>query len=363
MLEVDPFAYYPQHASVIAGWGGSGLSPDPLYCLHTYYLDMRSGPARFELELRNVRASFGELVLCVHAQRLGSDENASLVSGTRLDVVSDHARDLRATVAFFALRNVQYALYGYFQQGSDIRADGVKVTLHESNGEVGDYIEPPRSALALSQNRSDVRPANALIHVLPPRMNAPVSQDFTRLQRAELIAAGEGKSADDWAEALTLNALKAYGVTIPALEGIVVGACSPRFLDALTNASFALQVVESHPVPAPALGLFGDFLVWPQGLCVIGNASQRWDVVNGWFGRLKIGGFGVMTCRYRPGDIPSSSHSANSGHEITQNEIGRWALQLIGNGFSVAPLAFSSPEDLVLDDAGLARFALIAKRI
>ena len=48
---------------------------------------------------------------------------------------------------------------------------------------------------------------------------------------------------------------------------------------------------------------------------------------------------------------------------MTQNEIGRWALQLIGEGFSVAPLAFSTPEDLVLDPLGFARFALIAQRI
>jgi hypothetical protein len=363
MREVDPFAYYAHHASAIEGMGGSGLSPNPLYCLHTYYLDMRAGPARFELELHNARASFGELILCVHAQRPNSDENASLVAGTRIDVVTDKAKDLHATVNFFALRNVQYALYGYFQQGSDMRADGVKVILQESDGEVDDYIEPPRSILAATPNKREVRPANALIHVVTPRLIAPVSQDFTRIQLGELKAAGQGQTADEWAEALTLNALNAYGVTVRALEGVVVGPCSQRFSEALTNSAFAVVPVDADPVPPPNSGLFGDFMVWPQGLGGLDEAKQRWAAVKGWFGRLKIGGVGVITCRYRPGDIPNSSRSALAGIEITQNEIGRWALQLIGDGFSVAPLAFSATEDLVLDPDGLARFALIAKRI
>ena len=363
MREVDPFAYYPHHASVIEGMGGSGLSPNPLYCLHTWYLDMRAGPARFELDLENVRASYGELILCVHAQRANSDENASLVAGTRIDVTTDRAKDLHATVAFFALRNVRYALYGYFQQGSDIRSTGVRVILHESDGEVDDYIEPPRSILAAKPTERDVRPANALIHVLPPHLVSPVSQDFTRIQRSEIKASGQGDTADDWAEALAINALKAYGVTIRALEGVVVGPCSQRLFDALEHSGFAVVPVEADPVPPSTSGLFGDFMVWPQGLGTIDDSKQRWAAVKGWFGRLKIGGVGVITCRYRPGDIPNSSRSAIPGAEVTQNEIGRWALQLIGECFSVAPLAFSTPEDLVLDPLGFARFALIAQRI
>ncbi|KUR80715.1 hypothetical protein [Novosphingobium sp. FSW06-99] len=361
MREVDPFAYYAHHASAIGGFGGGELSPNPLYCLHTYYMDMQAGPAKFEVQMHNVRASFGELMLCVHAQRRDSDENASLVAGSRVDVVTDKPSDLHATIAFFALRNVQYALYGYFDQGSDMRADGVKVVLHESDGEAGDYIEPPRSILASQQMKREVRPANALIHVVPPRLTAPVSQDFTRIQQRELKASGHGESADEWAEALALNALKAFGVTVPALEGVVVGPCSQQFCTALTDARFSIVEVPAEPVPPPDFGLFGDFMVWPQGLGEIDDAAQRWETVKGWFARLKIGGLGMITCRYRPNEIPSASNTA--ARNINQNEIGRWALRLIGDGYSVAPLAFSAADDLVLDADGLARFALIAKRI
>jgi len=360
MREIDPFSYYSSHASAIRGLGGPGLSPNPLYCLHTDYLDIRPGPAKFELQLQNVRASFGELILCVHALRPHTGENASLVAGTRVDVTTDQALDLRAVVAFSVLPKVQYALYGYFLNGSDIRADGLKVLLQEFDGDVEDYVEPPRSILAMVQQKREVRPANALIHVVAPRLVAPVSQDFTWIQLGELKASRLGETADDWAEALCLNALNAYGVKVPALEGVVVGPCSERFSKALVDNDFALREVAADPVPPANSGLFGDFMVWPQGLGILEDARARWEMVKGWFGRLKIGGMGVMTCRYRPGDIPTANASVP---EVTQNEIGRWALRLIGEGYSVAPLAFSSREDLVLDAEGLARFAIIARRI
>jgi len=59
MRDIDPFAYYFNHSSAIPGLGGDSLSPDPRYCFHTDYIDVRPGPARYELLLRRVRASRG----------------------------------------------------------------------------------------------------------------------------------------------------------------------------------------------------------------------------------------------------------------------------------------------------------------
>jgi hypothetical protein len=69
-----------------------------------------------------------------------------------------------------------------------------------------------------------------------------------------------------------------------------------------------------------------------------------------------------MTLRYLPDSGPVSSDDVGGGTQVTRNEIGKWALGLIGAGYSVAPLAFSAPEDLELDQDGLARFALIVRR-
>lgn len=363
MREIDPFPYYGTHASAISGFGGEHLSPDPRYCFHTHYIDVRPGPARFELQLESAHASHGELALRVHAVKTDSDESAILVSGARLELALDDTRDVRASVAFVAMRNVQYAFYGYFTEASDVKADGLGVFLHEFEGEVEDYVEPPRSYLALDQERSEVRPANALIHVITPHLAMPVSQDCTWWQMDELKSVPDtAPTIDGWAEALCLNALHSYGVVVSGLEGLAVGPCSDGFFRVLEKAGFAMMAIDAAPLPAGNSNVFADFMVWPEGLAVDPDGARRWAAVKAWFGRLKIGGVGVLTCRYRPETSPTNSNTAVEGPEITQNEIGKWALRLIGDGYSVAPLAFSSPEDLVLDSEGLARFAIIAKR-
>lgn len=364
MRELDPFAFWANHASAIGGLGGEALSPDPRYCFHTTYTDVRPGPARFDLTLRKARASRGELALRIHAFRPDTGENASLVAGARLVVAVDDPRDLQISVPFSALRHVKYAFYGYFIEDSDIHVEGMAVSLQEFDGDVADQPEPPRSLLALSRRDHDVRPANALIHVVTPHITAPVSQDCTRAQMAELaVQWGPGQTCDDWAEALCLNALRAYGVIVPALEGVVVGTCSPRFSAALALSGFVVEAVAAHPPPPDSSGLFGDFLVWPEGLWPEPDPAARWDVVRAWFGRLKIGGLGVMTCRYHPDPAKTSSSHAVEGPLITRNEIGKWALRLIAEGYSVAPLAFSEPEDIYPEADGLVRFALVAQRL
>jgi len=361
MRDIDPFSYFPNHTSAIPGLGGDRQSPDPRYCFHTQYIDVRPGPARYELLLPRVRASYGQLALRVHAYRPDTGENASLVAGARLDVAVDEAQDLRVSVLFSAMRNVQYAFYGFFIEHSDIEADGLSVALQEFEGEVEDIVDPPRSILALNQDPADVRPANALIHVVTPHLVAPVSQDCTWRQLYEIKDGDLGP--DGWAEALCLNALRFYEVTQPALEGLVVGACSDGFVATLREARFAVEAAPAIPPPPPTSGLFADFVVWPEGLLADPDPAARWYAIKSWFGRVKIGGIGIVTCRYRPDDAPVSSLLAIEGTEVSRNEIGKWALRLIGEGYSVAPLAFSPSEDCVLDAEGLARFAIIARRL
>ena len=364
MRDIDPFAYYFNHSSAIPGLGGDSLSPDPRYCFHTDYIDVRPGPARYELLLRRVRASRGELALRIHAFKPQSGENASLVAGARMAVAVDEEQDLRISVPFYAMRNVQYAFYGYFTEDSDIHSDGLSVSLQEFEGEVEDYVEPPRSFLALEQDPDDVRPANALIHVITPHLGAPVSQDCTWPQLKEIIPGTvRDQGVEGWAEALCLNALQAYGVIVPALEGLIVGGCSDAFRLALDTRGFAVRQVDPAPPPPSSSLLFADFLAWPEGLWSEPDSALRWAAIRAWFGRLKIGGVGIITCRYRPSDTPTSSRLAVEGQNISRNEIGKWALRLIGDGFSVSPLAFSEPDDLVADTEGLARFAIIARRM
>lgn len=363
MRQIDPFSFFFNHASAVAGLGGDGLSPDPRYCFHTPYVLVRPGAASFELTLRDVRATRGELALRVHAFRPESGENASLVAASRLDVSTAQRVDLTATVRFAALRDVHYAFYGFFIEDSDIAARALEVALHEPEDGAVDFIPPPRSILAQHLPPREVRPANALIHVIAPHLAKPVSQDCTEAQIAEAATGVEGVAmTGDWAEMLCLAALGTYGIRDRALEALLVGPVSQAFATALGDAGFLLRQADTDDVPAPSSPVFADVVFWPQGLGHEPDPETRWSIVQAWLARLKIGGLGVITMRYRPEVEPVSCLDVTDGPDLTRNAIGKWALKLIGLGYDVAPLAFSLREDLRLDADGLARFALIVRR-
>jgi len=103
-------------------------------------------------------------------------------------------------------------------------------------------------------------------------------------------------------------------------------------------------------------------VVWPDGLRGEIDADRRWTIFNAWLGRLKIGGLGVMAVSYRPDSVASRGGETTDTAYVSRKEIGKWALRLIANGYSVAPIAFSSLEDLVLDSDGLAHFIMIVQR-
>lgn len=363
MREIDPFAFFYNHASAIKGLGGDARSPDPRYCFHTPYVEVRPGVAWFELKLTGVRASHGELALRVHAFRPESGENASLAAAGRLNMWVDEKQDLHVKVRFGALRDVKYAFYGHFLEHGDIFADAVSVMLVEPEGEEEVYIEPPRSILAINETKRDVRPANALIHNDPVRVRVPVSQDCGQSQLAEIgLSATNGAEAlAAWSEAFCLAAMKAYNVGGTGLEGQIVGPASPAFSRELTLAELSLRNMDVEPQASDAK-MFADFLLWPAGPPPEVDPFARWSRIKTWLARLKIGGMAVIHLRYKYEAGPLSAASAVDGAYLTRNEIGKWVLRLIGEGYSVAPMAFLPSTDLVFDMDGLAAFNLIVRR-
>ena len=370
MREIDPFSYYSGQASAIPGFGGELPPPDAGYCFHTEYIAVRPGLASYQLRIAGVRASCGRLALRVHSHRRDRAENAKFVAGAQIDLDGRDGPELCVGVQFVALPQTQYAFYGQFVRDADIRADAVTVSLGEGAGQAHEYVEPPPSVLASPLDRQDLMPAKALLHVLSHPLGAPVSQDCTVRQMAELRAdASSGHGLDDWAEALCLNALRVHGATGQALEGLLVGRCSDRFAAALREGEgedeggggHDLRVFAATPPPPENATIFGDFLVWPHALEEDGDPALRWLAVRAWFGRLKIGGIGIIACRFVPGH--PAAGGGQPGPPITRSEIERWARRLIAEEYSVDPLVFSTYEDLQIDEEGLARFALVARRV
>lgn len=362
MRAIDPFSYYPGCASAVPGLGGTEPPPEPGYCFHTDYVAVRPGIATYQVRLDGVEASRGRLALRVHALRRDGVGNARFVAGAQVDVRADQGRELCVGVQFVAEPQMHYAFYGKFVRETDLRAVSLDVRLDERPGQ--GHAEPPPSVLASALDRREALQARALLHVLSHPLFAPVSQDCTIAQMAELRA-GDGAGTgglDDWAEALCLNALRVHGATSAALEGLVIGACSPEFLAMLRVDGAHVHMLPAIPPPDADSTLFGDFLVWPEGLQHGLDSAARWGAIRDWFARLKLGGIGVMTCRFRPRRVALGAVEAIDDQMVTRSEIERWAVQLITEGYSVDPLVFSAPEELQIDDDGLACFALIARR-
>ncbi|HWU02697.1 MAG TPA: hypothetical protein VN222_08175 [Novosphingobium sp.] len=368
MREIEAFSYWPDHASAIRGFGGHRMSPDPRYCFHTLYNDVQAGPARYVLRLRQARASVGELTLRVHAFRPPHDTQISLVAGGRLLLNEVASGDLAVEVPFVALRGVVYAFYGYFSEDTDIQAGHVGVELVESEGGAeAHFVEPPRSALAPADSRAEVRPANALIHAGKVSLGAPVSQECTVAQISAIGRQG-GERGDiaarlaQWREVVCLAALDAYGVNLAGLDGLVIGPAGEGVRAPLGRGHFVVTYADKVPEEAVD-GDFCDFLLWPHAAGVADASDERWQQVRTVLGRLKIGGLGVIGLTYRqPDALISSSHAARD-EALSRNEVGQWALRLIGQGYSVAPMAFAPFADAVPDGEGQVSCTLIVKRL
>lgn len=364
MREIDPFSYFFDHASAIGGFGGNRRSPDPQYCFHTHYVEVRPGQASYQLKLSGALASQGELTVRVHAYKPSTGGNATLVAGSRLYLGAEERSELTVTVKFVALRDVNYAFYGYFTDNSDISAEKVEVFLDEPEDGASIYVEPPRSIMALELGASETRPANALIHYGSPTLSIPVSQDCTFSQLADMEVASD--SIDDalevWRKSVTLTALRAYEVLVPGLHGLLLGPLGQRVETAILNAGMIFDHGNALPLPNPSSELFYDFILWPDQHEVTGTPETRFAAISAWLGRLKIGGVAVLGLRYRADASIVSSTLAMETGLLSRNEIGQWALRLIGAGYSVAPLSFVAPHDRVIGSDGLASFILIVRR-
>lgn len=372
MRDVDPFDYWETHSSAIAGMGGRERSPDPRYVFHTRYHEVRAGRAQFILRLTGVFASFGELSVRLHAWKPATNSNVSLVSGARLFFEGKEEANLTLPVRFAAQDGVLYALYGYLAEDSDLTAKALQVFIDEPEDAGKRLPEPPRSFLTADRQVEEVRPANALLHYGPTEIEHPVSQNCTLEQVAALGSGAVGQERAEtsdaaitrWSEALSLNALTTYGATDSGLQGLLVGPVSADYTNQLERFASLTHVQGGRP-PSRESSDFYDFLLMPGGLEVAAegsDAARRWEAIEDWLARMKIGGLAILGLRYRPAIDLVSSSGAVDMRMLSRNEIGQWALRLIGNGYSVAPLAFASVSDLVIDQEGLAGFILIIQR-
>lgn len=350
MRAINPFSYFVDYASQLRGFGGDRPSPDPQYCFHTRYEVVRPGRAIYALKLLGARATQGELTVRVHAFKPEFGGAPSLAAGNRLSLDFGTRQDLAVTVPFHAIKGVEYALYGFFTEPTDLSVAEVAVELDEPEDEEDILIEAPLSTLADPATTQESGPATGLIHIGAVRRDSPVSQDCTWRQLEPTGTLPERMAR--WRETVCMAALTAYGVDLPGLDGWVVGTVSPAMEQAMLAKPFTLLF--RNEAPGRESGEFADVILWPEGPPPHADASARWGALHDWLDRIKMGGCALVGLTYAAGET--------SAEALSRNEIRQWVFRLIGMGYSVAPLAFADDRDLAVDEAGMASFCLIVRR-
>lgn len=346
MRRLDAFSYYLQHASALPGFGGPGSAPDPRYCFHTHYEELQPGRTIFRLILTDAKASVGELTLRVHGYKPGPDSDITLVAGTRKLLAADGqvAATIELSVAFVALKGVQYALYGFFSEPSDLQVGDVEVIVEELHSDQTPFVEAAAPCSHFS-NPSVISP-DRLHADGEPSLHNPTSQDCThsQLPGSRRTAASEA-DCRQWENAVALAALEQYGQLDANAQGHLIGDVDGSLATAIS--------VRGGNVAHRDAGY--DFIVcsgleWPAA------SVDRYQFLQGMISNVLQGGLAIFFLRYAAHESQRSET-----HNIDRNEIGQWALRLIGAGNDVAQLAFAPSAQRVADNEGRTPFVFIVR--
>lgn len=355
MRAVEPFAYFPDQASAIAGFGGARPPVDPLYCLHTAYVPVQPGLTCFTLRLSDACASRGELTLRVHSYRPDGLAGVTLVAGNRLqlDRLEDGqaGRQIDLPVRFRAVAGVHYALYGFFSEAADLRATAISVMLEEddASGQAqADAALPEQDSAFAIEAAFTARQKLACSADQP--LSLPLSRDCRTDEAQAALVEWPGLSPiDAWTQSLCVHVLRHQGCLQPGATGLLQRE-NPRLAALLSERGCVVRHGEASDAER------FDFLIIDGPPHDAADHPAHYAYLLERCSRLLRGGLAVILTSYHPGAMPGSDR-------IDRNALCQWALRLIASGYDVAQLRFSEAALLEWDREGVARFAMIVRKV
>jgi len=372
--ELDPFGFLIGHASAIKPLGGAERGPDPRYVFHTPYVPFRPGRVIFTVHLDRLQATFGELRVNINAFVPGSGRDAIFVTSSRVQLADKAAMQRGIVLSILAVAGATYAAYGFCLDGTDARAEGIRITAEEVDS--GDEATGDVPLLPTSFGDQQVHTPIRLVDDNAPSLQDPVSQPMTADQLGE-AAFGRWAAAlsqrgapprNVWPVAFVAQALDRYGMLRAGARGLALGqdaaALAPILAASGCNAllsaispnhdlpvewnALPCSPIDAEPgpsglLPGVALSLADeppelrgfDFL-WSVGL-----AGHRYRA--GDFGSFLIEAMGPL----RPGGYAIHMFDLATGpgappEAVSRREVERIAVTLISRNFSVAQLNFAT---------------------
>ena len=371
---IEPFVYFPNHASAIPGLGGAHRSPDPNYCFHTHYFGYLPGTVLIHITFRKARATTGELSIRIHGYRPDNQQlGIKLIAADRMQTEGLKGEDHTVVVRFAAIPGVHYAAYGYFSAPSDLRADGIDLIAEERGG---DDLENYQGAHAPPSmlNTAQLTGVNALISTAAPQLLFPNSQPFTpqQLQSAEFRERWPALDLDTdpverWRAVFALQALHIYGFLQLGARALVIGPIPPEFIAILSQHGCEIHRADETGATAQAGNelLPSDLGHFDIVLCLQGSqTAEKWEnpaqFLDHATRRLMTGGMAVIIVDYIH-HLPPGGRGA-APQALTRADLERLALRLISHGYHLAQFRFPSSIDRISDFSWVVQFGVVIQR-
>lgn len=221
----DPFEFWPDAQSRIAGLGGTVPPLDPPYAFHTGYQELGNGVVTCTLRFGRLEATIG--VLTVRVSGIAPDPGAAseLIRTWTADLRDIAESDGVLELSFQASAGSRYAMLGQIFQDSDASARSLTVEYLLSPDEVATSGQAVRKTLF--GRRMFRRTAKMQVRA-QPTLADPVSQACTPSQLTEPTYArwlGALPGADmigqeRWGLVFVLQALERYGAMRPGARGL-----------------------------------------------------------------------------------------------------------------------------------------------
>lgn len=365
MRQLEPFSYFADQASAIAGFGGGEVAPDPRYCFHTRYEPVRPGHAIYHVTIRGARACDGELTLRVHGFKPGAPGDIDLAGGGRLRLRDIEGERIELPIRFSAAPDAHYALYGYFSEPADLVAEAVDIAIEEVGGPAGRTGGNARGSGENGAARG-YGPGNHLCTEEAPSLERPASQPCTEEQIASPQFAGLWSEISPcprdpawrWRLVMPLQVLDAAGLLAGGRRGLLLDAPDPTLSGILRRNGCIVEETSA----APRLGGAQGWTSFDQGDAVddfaVGFERQAADpddamsLPERMMAGVAEGGLVVAMLAIDP----------REPRPVFRNRIQQIALRLIGRGHDVAQLCFPRRETLAWGPGGLGWFCFCATR-
>ncbi|AEG50341.1 hypothetical protein Sphch_2698 [Sphingobium chlorophenolicum L-1] len=366
---IEPFVYFPKHASAIPGLGGPHRGPDPNYCFHTHYFGYLPGEVRVHITFRKARATTGELSIRIHGYRPENQQlGIKLMAAERVRLEGLAGEDHTVVIRFASIPGVHYAAYGYFSAPSDLRADGIDMIAEELGGDdIENYQEAHAPPTMLTT--SELIGVNALVTTNPAQLRFPNSQACTvgQIQSTEFGELWPQVGTHDdpverWRQLYLLQVLEVFGFLQSGGRVLAVGPVPELVLKIFEDRGCQLLQIlpgggeEDDQLPS-TLGHF-DMVVCLNAM----TASASWSTLTSFIDhatrRLTNGGLAVLMLDYSA--VPESRGEGTDG--LSRPDIERLALRLISHGYDIAQLKFPSERQTDAPVRAIVPFGLVVRR-